>query len=98
HDQPASLDRTAAILNVLDGLRDVGGMGESFPLIVDEAFEGLDPGEVPALLEVLMTASAGQQVILLTGSDLIENWAHVEAMTGAISAVHVQPTTKTTAT
>ena len=83
-----------AVLAALDGLRDVGGMSESFPLIVDEAFERLHPDEVPALLEVLMSGAAHQQVIVLTGSEVIENWARLESMTGAISTVELQPTAR----
>ena len=41
----------------------------------------------PELLELLMKASADQQVIYLTQDEDVASWARVEALTGAMSVV-----------
>ncbi|HMV75638.1 MAG TPA: hypothetical protein PKB00_13770, partial [Microthrixaceae bacterium] len=69
---------------------------ESFPALLDEPFQGLDSGTLPAMLELLVRSSEHQQIILLSESATVSEWARVEAMTGAIgviepSAIVVQP-------
>ena len=73
-----------ALLTRLGDVRQVGDTGESFPLLVDEAFAQLEPTAVPALLELLVRGSAHQQVVVLTDDPAIEAWARVEAITGAV--------------
>ena len=83
-----------ALLDALADVRDVGGSGESFPLVVDEAFEHVEPSAVPALLELLMRGSLQQQVVVLTGTATIENWARLEAMTGNLNVLELRPATR----
>lgn len=99
-EDPSSGDRTAAaahaVLGRLEQLRSLGPGWESFPALLDEPFQGLDSGTLPAMLELLVRSSEHQQIILLSESATVSEWARVEAMTGAIgviepSAIVVQP-------
>ena len=99
-EDPSSGDRTAAaahaVLGRLEQLRSLGPGWESFPALLDEPFQGLDAGTLPAMLELLVRSSEHQQIILLSESATVSEWARVEAMTGAIgviepSAIVVQP-------
>lgn len=99
-EDPSSGDQTAAaahaVLGRLEQLRSLGPGWESFPALLDEPFQGLDSGTLPAMLELLVRSSEHQQIILLSESATVSEWARVEAMTGAIgviepSAIVVQP-------
>lgn len=99
-EDPSSGDQTAAaahaVLGRLEQLRSLGPGWESFPALLDEPFQGLDAGTLPAMLELLVRSSEHQQIILLSESATVSEWARVEAMTGAIgviepSAIVVQP-------
>ncbi len=99
-EDPSSGDQTAAaahaVLGRLEPLRSLGPGWESFPALLDEPFQGLDSGTLPAMLELLVRSSEHQQIILLSESATVSEWARVEAMTGAIgviepSAIVVQP-------
>ena len=99
-EDPGSGDQTAAaahaVLGRLEQLRSLGPGWESFPALLDEPFQGLDAGTLPAMLELLVRSSEHQQIILLSESATVSEWARVEAMTGAIgviepSAIVVQP-------
>ena len=99
-EDPNSGDQTAAaahaVLGRLEQLRSLGPGWESFPALLDEPFQGLDAGTLPAMLELLVRSSEHQQIILLSESATVSEWARVEAMTGAIgviepSAIVVQP-------
>jgi len=99
-EDPNSGDQTAAaahaVLGRLEQLRSLGPGWESFPALLDEPFQGLDSGTLPAMLELLVRSSEHQQIILLSESAMVSEWARVEAMTGAIgviepSAIVVQP-------
>ena len=99
-EDPGSGDQTAAaahaVLGRLEQLRSLGPGWESFPALLDEPFQGLDSGTLPAMLELLVRSSEHQQIILLSESATVSEWARVEAMTGAIgviepSAIVVQP-------
>ncbi|HEY5153296.1 MAG TPA: hypothetical protein VIJ47_01085, partial [Acidimicrobiales bacterium] len=68
-----------------------GAGGESFPLLVDDALADIDPASKPQLLEMLVKASARQQVIYLTEDEDVAAWARVEAMTGALGLVEPAP-------
>jgi ABC-type multidrug transport system fused ATPase/permease subunit len=84
-------DDTAAIAHAVIGrlnlLRTLGPGRESFPALLDEPFAQIDPATVPAMLEVLVQGSAHQQIVLLTSSDRVAEWARVEAMTGNIGII-----------
>lgn len=88
-------DDTAAIAHALIGrlqlLRNLGPGRESFPALMDEPFAHLAPETVPAVLEVLVKGSADQQIILLTESERVAEWARVEAMTGALGVIEPTP-------
>lgn len=93
------VDRTATVAHAvvarLTELRNVGGSSETFPALLDEPFASLDSGVLPALLEILVTSSEHQQIVLLTDSAAVESWARVEAMTGGIGIIEPQPTGRT---
>jgi len=91
-DEVAEL--THAVTAALAAVRDVRGCGESFPLLVDEAFAHLEPAALPALLELLMRGASHQQVVVLTADPSIQNWAQLEAMAGTLGVVELQPTAK----
>ena len=76
----------------LDALRSVGASDENFTALLDEPFGHLEPGLVPALLELLVRSSERQQIVLMTDDAEIVSWARVEALTGSISIVEpVEP-------
>ena len=83
-----------AVTAAMAALRDVGGHGESYPLLVDEAFEHVEPSALPALLELLMRGARRQQVVVLTADPSIQNWAQLEAMAGTLGVVELRPTAK----
>jgi len=94
-------DRTAAaahaVVSRLEFLRTVGPGRESFPALLDETFGQLDEAVLPAMLELLVRSSEHQQIILLSEQAAVSEWAHIEAMTGAIGVIEptsiVRPTT-----
>ncbi len=92
------VDDTAAIAHAvvtrLTDLRNLGGSTESFPALLDEPFANVDPGVLPALLEIMVTSSEHQQIVLLTESSTVASWARVEAMTGAIGIIEPTPTAR----
>jgi ABC-type multidrug transport system fused ATPase/permease subunit len=96
----SSGDQTAAaahaVLARLEQLRSLGPGWESFPALLDEPFQHLDDTILPAMLELLVRSSEHQQIILLSESAAVAEWARVEAMTGAIGVIEpssiVRPT------
>ena len=80
-----------ALLARLHTLKSIGAGGESFPLLIDDALADVDPTNKPHLLEMLVKASAHQQVIYLTEDEDVAAWARVEAMTGALGLVEPAP-------
>lgn len=91
-DEVAEL--THAVTAALAQVRDVRGCGESFPLLVDEAFAHVAPAALPAMLELLMRGARLQQVVLLTADPSIQTWAQLEAMAGTVAVVELQPTAR----
>ena len=91
-DEVAEL--THAVAAALAAVRDVRGSGESYPLLVDEAFVHLTPAALPAMLELLMRSARRQQVVLLTADETIQNWARLEAIAGTLGVVELQPTAR----
>lgn len=96
---PSRHDDTAAVANAvvarLDQLRRLGPGGESFPALLDEPFGQLDTGALPAVLELLVRSSAHQQVLLLTDSEAVADWARVEAMAGGVGVIEPTPVART---
>ncbi len=90
-DQRAT-EALAGLLDRLLGLRALGPGGESFPALLDEPFAAIDDAHLPILLEALVDASAGQQVIVLTDDPRIAGWAQAESVTGAVRVVELEPT------
>ncbi|HEY2814563.1 MAG TPA: hypothetical protein VGJ03_13950 [Acidimicrobiales bacterium] len=88
-------DRTTDLAGVLVGrlaeLRHLGKGGESYPLILDDPFVGLDPGVKPALLELLGHSAGSPQLIFLTEDEDVASWARLEALTGALSVIEPTP-------
>jgi len=88
---PRSDDNRAELAHVLlerlQRLKTIGAGGESFPLLIDDALVDVESASKATLLELLMKASANQQVIYLTEDPDVASWARVEAMTGQVSIV-----------
>lgn len=90
-EDPTGGDQTAAaahaVLGRLEQLRSLGPGWESFPALLDEPFQNLDQSVLPAMLELLVRSSEHQQIVLLSESEAVAEWARVEAMTGAIGVI-----------
>jgi len=99
-DADANGDLTAAaihaVLGRLEQLRSLGPGWESFPALLDEPFSLLDESILPTMLEQLVRSSEHQQIVLLSESPTVAEWARVEAMTGATGVIEpasiVRPT------
>lgn len=85
--EEATADVAHALLHRLDQMRTLGAGGESFPIFLDDPLAELVPEAKPPLLELLVRASAHQQVIFLTEDADVVEWARAEALTGALSLV-----------
>lgn len=87
----ATGDRTAAaahaVVGRLETLRTVGPGRESFPALLDDTFQQLEESVLPTMLELLVRSSEHQQIILLSESEAVAEWARIEAMTGAIGVI-----------
>lgn len=71
----------------LHGLRAPAAGGETLPLVLDDAFRDLEREDRPALLELLVQASADQQIVFLTDDEEIATWARLEALAGELAVV-----------
>jgi len=91
-DEESAAELAHGLLQRLMVLRTIGADDESFPLLIDDALASVDPGVKPELLELLMRASAHQQVVYLTEDPDVAEWARVEALTGTMSIVEPTPT------
>lgn len=80
-------DLAQALLARLAEVRNLGPGGESFPLILDDPLRELSPAQKPALLELLVRASKGQQLVYLTEDDAVGAWARLEALTGELTVL-----------
>jgi uncharacterized protein YhaN len=85
--EDADGELTEALLRRLAEVRAVGPGGESFPLILDDPLRDLGASQKPALLELLVRASAGQQLVYLTEDDAVAAWARLEALTGELAVL-----------
>jgi hypothetical protein len=85
--EDADGDLADALLRRLADVRAVGPGGESFPLILDDPLRELRAGQKPALLELLVRASASQQIVYLTEDDAVAAWARLEALTGELAVL-----------
>jgi hypothetical protein len=84
-------DLAHAVVGRLARARGIGRTGESFPLIFDDPFVGLE-GEVKfALLELLCRSAGSPQVILLTDDEEVATWARDESSTGSLSVLEPMP-------
>jgi hypothetical protein len=84
-------DVAQAVVSHLTRLRTIGLGGESFPLILDDPFTGVDPPTKTALLELLARTAGSPQVILLTDQPDVAEWARLEALTGEVALVEPAP-------
>ena len=91
HSDEATTELAHALLQRLVTLKSIGAGGESFPMLLDDALSDIDPLTKPNLLELLVKASAHQQIIYLTEDEDVAAWARVEAMTGALGLVEPTP-------
>jgi hypothetical protein len=90
-DDGRTTDLAGVLVGRLAELRHLGNDGESYPLILDEPFTGLDPGVKPALLELLGHSAGSPQLIFLTEDEDVASWARLEALTGALSIIEPTP-------
>jgi hypothetical protein len=90
-----SNDHTTGLAHVLitrlAELRNLGEGGESFPLVLDDPFVGLEPSVKPSLLELLGRSAGTPQVIFLTQDEDVASWARLEALTGELSILEPTP-------
>jgi hypothetical protein len=89
--QDAVSDLAHALVGRLNRARTLGSLGETFPLVIDEPFGGLDPALKAPLLEVLAQSAGRPQVILLTADEEIASWARLEALTGELAVLEPTP-------
>ncbi len=89
--QDAVSDLAHALVGRLNRARTLGALGETFPLVIDEPFGGLDPALKAPLLEVLAQSAGRPQVILLTADEEIASWARLEALTGELAVLEPTP-------
>ncbi|MFN8017630.1 MAG: hypothetical protein U0P45_05860 [Acidimicrobiales bacterium] len=63
----------------------LGDQEECLPLLVDDAFAEMEPGELFKLLDMIVRLSSRTQVVLLTSDATIARWARREAEHGTIT-------------
>ena len=71
----------------LAALHHLGTLGESFPLILDEPFAGLEEGAAATLLELVSRRAGDPQVLFLTEDDRVASWGRLEALTGRVTVI-----------
>jgi hypothetical protein len=87
HDDDERDDLARALLDRLGEARTLAAGGETMPLILDDPLLGVPPEHKPDMLELLLEASLGQQLIYLTEDPDVSAWARVEALTGDIGVL-----------
>lgn len=90
-DSDLASDLAHALLTRLARARTLGDLGETFPLVIDEPFTGLDPGLKVPLLELLARSAGSPQVILLTAEEEVASWARLETLTGDLAILEPTP-------
>jgi hypothetical protein len=63
----------------------VGANEENLPILIDDAFAEVEPGELFELLDMVVRLSDRTQIVLLTGSATIGKWARREAEHGLVA-------------
>jgi hypothetical protein len=74
-DDGSLADSARVLVDRVVELRDVGIHHERLPLVLDEPFIGLDPGDTVRLLETVRRLAQSHQVVLVSGDPNIESWA-----------------------
>lgn len=90
---PATSDIARSLVARIVAARTSGPGGEQLPVILDETFADLPPSQKAPLLELVMQASAEQQIVVLTEDERVASWARLEAMTGALAVLEPMPDT-----
>jgi hypothetical protein len=67
--------------------RNLGVHQESFPVVLDDPFTGLEPHMKPPLLELLRRTAGTPQVVLLTEDEDVASWARLEALAGELTVL-----------
>jgi hypothetical protein len=80
-------DPARVLVDRITEVSHLGEGGESYPLILDDPFVGVDAGARPAVLELLAHAASSVQLIYLTGDEAVASWARLEALTGALAII-----------
>ena len=84
-----------ALLNRIEAVRALTPGAEVLPIVVDDAFEDLEPTVKPMLLDMLAASAGAPQVIFLTADEDVISWARTETMTGEVAVV--EPTVQANA-
>lgn len=87
---PTSASLLAGLTGRTGALGDLGA-GEALPLFLDEPFAGLSWADKVPVLEVLGRMSERQQIVLATDDAEVLSWAGLEAMTGSVAVIDVNP-------
>ena len=90
-DEDATAALAQALIGRMAGARRIGASTESFPIILDEPFVGLEPTMKPALLELLSRTAGSPQAILLTDDEDVASWARLEALAGELTILEPTP-------
>jgi hypothetical protein len=85
--EEATAELAHTLLRRLEQLERLGSGTESFPLLVDDPFGEVDPAVTGDLLDLLVRASAKQQVVVLTENAEVAAWARREAARGSLRLI-----------
>ncbi len=75
------------VIKRLEQAKNLGSGGESFPMFLDDPFIEVPTESKLELLELVLKASAEQQIIYLTDDEDVASWARVESVTGDLAIV-----------
>lgn len=83
----ATTSLTRSLVASINRLRHIGRAGESFPLLLDDPFQGLDTGAKSTLMDLIARAAGSPQILVFTDDVDITNWARRNESRGGVSLV-----------
>jgi uncharacterized protein YhaN len=69
----------------------IGPHEETLPLVIDDAFVGLDASDLFGVLDLVARLSARTQIVLLSSDATIARWARREAVDGPVTLLEADP-------
>jgi hypothetical protein len=69
----------------------IGPQEETLPLVIDDAFVGLEASELFEVLDLVARLSARTQIVLLSSDATIARWARREALDGPVTLLEADP-------